>query len=356
MNTFEELVEILNDKTASSYSKRNALSALGKLGDERVIDPLTSALQDEDRYVRSEAAKVFGELKITAAIDPLIQALGDPDDHVQQAVITALGLVGDESAIEPLRQLEKDQSYFTRSEAEKSIKKIEERLKKPAPVEDIKPEPEPVPSPPAKVETEKETTSEHKDAGKKEPETPPPDEVPEATEMRKIKLSDDHQSELRSKISEHQAHQATKLANKIDQQQNAGNQSSSIFFDIVNEITTGTKKNKRFRNIIRMIVIVFFILVVITKGAILPPIIILVPLVIIIWMKSRKKDQTGSNNAMDLLIDGLSNNDPKIRAISARILGESGDGRAIDALWKAMKKEQDAEVKKAIEKALEKLG
>ena len=80
MQTLEELVEILTDETASSYSRRNAISALGRLGDEQAIDPLILALQDRDRYVRSEAAKTLGQLGSLAAIKPLVQTLEDSEE------------------------------------------------------------------------------------------------------------------------------------------------------------------------------------------------------------------------------------------------------------------------------------
>ena len=156
MPTFEELVEKLTDETAS-YSRRSAISALGRLGDERAVEPLVSALQDEDRYIRREAAKALGELGSPVAIEPLIAALGDPEESVRRNAIIALGATGDESAVEPLKQILEDKSYFIRSEAEKSIRAIEEHLQTPAPVAESAPEPEPVPPPPTEPEPVEET-------------------------------------------------------------------------------------------------------------------------------------------------------------------------------------------------------
>jgi len=342
MDTFEELVEILKDETVSSYPRRNALTALGRLGDERAVEPLASALKDEDRYIRSEAAKTLGILGSAAAIEPLIAALEDSDDHVQRAVIVALGVIGDECAIEPLKQALEDQSYFTRSEAEKSIRQIEERLKEP--------EPKPEPTPSVETEMEKVIIPEPEDVVEKKPEISPPDEVSEATATRTTKISDDDRSELRGKIFEHQAQEATKLAREIEQQQEEGNRSLSAFFDMLDVLTSGKKKSKH-KLIITAVVVGFIILMVLTRGFILPIVIILA----VVWFSIRRKRQGGSGNTMDLLISGLKNDDPKIRAVSARILGESGDGRAIRPLWKAMEIEKDAAAKKAIEEALAKL-
>lgn len=354
MDTFEELVETLKDETASSYSRRNALAALGRLGDQRVVEPLVSALQDQDRYVRGEAVKTLGGLGSAAAIEPLIEALEDSDDHVRRAAIVALGVIGDERAIEPLKLALEDQSYFTRSEAEKSIRQIEERLKEPSPAEEeVEPEPElKPPPPPAEAETVKEVLPEQEDVVKEEPEISPPSTVSEeAAATRAKKLSDADREQLRKKVFEYRAQQATKIAREIDRQQEAENPSLSIFFDMLSKFSDGKKKSKH-KLIITAVIVGFIILIVFTRGFIIPIVIILA----VAWFSIRRKRQGGSGNTIDLLIAGLSNNDPKIRAISARVLGESGDGRAIDALWKAMEKEQDAEAKKAMEEALEKLG
>lgn len=359
MDTFEELVETLKDETTSSYPRRNAITTLGRLGDERAVEPLASALKDNDRYIRSEAAKALSGLGSAAAIEPLIAALEDSDDHARRAVIVALGVIGDERAIQPLRQALEDQSYFTRSEAEKSIRQIEERLEEPSPAEEeVEPEPEPEPKlkpppPPAEAETVKEVLPEQEDVVKEEPEISPPSTVSEeAAAAGAKKLSDADRDQLRGKIFEYRARQATKIAREIDRQQESGNPSSSVFFDMLDGLTSGEKNTRRRNAIITAAVVGFIVLMVLTKGFVLPIVIILA----VVWLSIRRTRQRGRGNTMDLLIAGLKNNDPKMRAISARVLGESGDGRAIDALWEAMQKEQDAEAKKVMEEALEKLG
>ncbi len=148
MPTFEELIETLADGEASSYSQQRAVRELGKLKDERIVEPLISALKAEDRYVRREAAKILGELGFPAAVEPLIEALGDSEEYVRRNAIAALGALGDERAVEPLKQLLEDKSYSTRSAAEKSLRAVEEQNSGPEPVEEPAVEPEPVPPPP----------------------------------------------------------------------------------------------------------------------------------------------------------------------------------------------------------------
>lgn len=207
MPTFEELVEKLTGETAS-YSRRSAISALGRLGDERAVDPLVSALQDEDRYIRREAAKALGELGSPAAIEPLIAALGDSEENVRRNAITALGATGDERAVEPLKQILEDKSYFIRSEAEKSIRAIEERLQAPAPVEEPASEPKPILLPPTEPEPEAVMEAPAQaDIIHEEPEVITPKEEPQ----------DARQAELRKEIFESHAAKARQIARDIDQ-------------------------------------------------------------------------------------------------------------------------------------------
>jgi len=340
MDTFEELNEILNDKTASSYSRRNAISSLGRLEDERAVDPLVSVLQDEDRYIRSEAAKVLGEMKFSSAIAPLVEALGDPDDHVRRAVIVALGILGDESTIEPLRGMLQDQSYFTRSEAEKSIQKIEERSKEPEIAEKTEPEPKPEPPPPADLEIAKPVPPKQEEVivVEEEPEIPSPPPTAEATVSAKP-----------------QSQEAAKFEEKINQQKRARSESSSVFFDMLDGIVSEEKRPHR-KPTIAGIIAVFVILNVITRGAIFPLAMLAVPIGLMIWFRYRRKNQGASKKTMDLLLKGLQSDDLAIRAISARILGDSGDERAIRPLWEAVEAEQDLPTKNIMEQALIKLG
>ena len=165
MPTFEELVETLEDETASSYSRRSAISALVRLGDERAVQPLIKVLQNEDPYIRREAAKALGDMGSPVAGEPLVEALRDSEDNVRRNAIVALGAVGDARAIEPLKQMLQDESFLTHSEAERSIKKIEARMAESIPAEQLEAEPDveeaqPIPETeniPADVPDEQET-------------------------------------------------------------------------------------------------------------------------------------------------------------------------------------------------------
>lgn len=83
-----------------------ASAALGRMGDQRAIHPLISALSEdmeEDPNVRAEVAMALGRLNNLKAVDPLIDALkNDGDKEVRSKAVLALGMLCDERAVEPL--------------------------------------------------------------------------------------------------------------------------------------------------------------------------------------------------------------------------------------------------------------
>ncbi len=76
-----------------------AAYALGKLGDQRAVEPLRKALYDDHDKVRREAVKSLGQLK---AVEALIDALGNPDDTIRNLAVHALDDLKDPRAVEPL--------------------------------------------------------------------------------------------------------------------------------------------------------------------------------------------------------------------------------------------------------------
>jgi HEAT repeat protein len=76
--------------------------ALAKLGTES-LEPLLAALRDgKSRNTRECAAMALGLLRDGRAVEPLITALDDNDQMVYQAAAKALGVIGDPRAIAPL--------------------------------------------------------------------------------------------------------------------------------------------------------------------------------------------------------------------------------------------------------------
>ena len=96
------LVNMLGDSNIDKISRNFAAEALGKLGDQRAVDPLIKALQDSERWVHRSAAEALGKLGDTRAVEPLIEALRDSEKQVSQAAAKALGMLGDRRAVGPL--------------------------------------------------------------------------------------------------------------------------------------------------------------------------------------------------------------------------------------------------------------
>lgn len=56
----EGLIKALEHKNKGV--RRNAATALGRLGDADAVEPLIKVLNDKDFYVRGDAAKALGEI------------------------------------------------------------------------------------------------------------------------------------------------------------------------------------------------------------------------------------------------------------------------------------------------------
>ncbi len=79
--------------------RREAAITLGEMGDERCVEPLASALRDGDWQVREVAIEGIGQIG-SPAVDVLIKLLRDWD--VRKSAIMALGKIRDERVLEPL--------------------------------------------------------------------------------------------------------------------------------------------------------------------------------------------------------------------------------------------------------------
>jgi len=78
---------------------------LGKIGDERAVEALIKALDDDDPNLRASAASALGEIRDIRALEPLTEALGDGNLTVSCCAAFALGMIGDSYAVKPLIQL-----------------------------------------------------------------------------------------------------------------------------------------------------------------------------------------------------------------------------------------------------------
>jgi HEAT repeat protein len=77
-------------------------NALGKVGDARAVEPLITALKDDDKDVRRQAAKALGEIGDARAVEPLVATLKDGDSGVCGFAAVSLGKFGDARAVRTL--------------------------------------------------------------------------------------------------------------------------------------------------------------------------------------------------------------------------------------------------------------
>lgn len=97
----EQLTAAMKEKKWET--RYRAAEALGKIADERVVQPLISALKDNRDHVRYMAAKGLRELGDSDAIEPMIILIKDENRYVRMMAATVLGTIGGKKANTALR-------------------------------------------------------------------------------------------------------------------------------------------------------------------------------------------------------------------------------------------------------------
>ena len=131
--------------------RSKAAEALGKIGDNRAIEPLTTALKDKDNYVLKCIAKVLDSFEWqpddsekgaaywvakfdwdkcvdigALAVKPLIITLKtDVEPSARSNAAEALGRIGDTRAIKPLTVALKDKNFSVKQSARKALEQID---------------------------------------------------------------------------------------------------------------------------------------------------------------------------------------------------------------------------------------
>lgn len=113
-------------KSDQSGVRRDAVHALGQMGDPRAMEALSAALTDANREVCVEAALALGEIGDLRGVEILIPVLTDRAQHdrVRTAAAAALWLLGDERAVEPLGLAAGEMSGYLHYYAMKALVKI----------------------------------------------------------------------------------------------------------------------------------------------------------------------------------------------------------------------------------------
>jgi HEAT repeat protein len=94
----EPLVRLIHEKGKTT----RASGALRRIDDQRAVEPLLTALADEDTAVRAGAACALGLTGSRDAVAALCETLEDPDPLVAVWSAEALARIGDQRAVAPL--------------------------------------------------------------------------------------------------------------------------------------------------------------------------------------------------------------------------------------------------------------
>ncbi|MCY4613910.1 MAG: HEAT repeat domain-containing protein [Nitrospira sp.] len=114
-------VELLLKYVRDWESRKYVIQALGKINDERVLDPLISMLHNDE--FKDDATRALVELG-KPAVPKLIVALTDREEFVRKQAILALGQIKDSEAVDPLIAMLQDQDWMTRLTAAAALEQI----------------------------------------------------------------------------------------------------------------------------------------------------------------------------------------------------------------------------------------
>ena len=113
-------------------ARKPVIKTLGKINDERVLDPLISFMRNDE--FKDDATWALAELG-KPAVGRLLELLKDPDETTRKQAILALGEIKDSSCVDALIESLKDSHWFTRLSAASAL----EKMKDPRGREAIKP-------------------------------------------------------------------------------------------------------------------------------------------------------------------------------------------------------------------------
>ncbi len=84
------------------FTRINAATALGEIGDMRALEPLIAARHDETPVIRLAATEALGHLKHPRSVEALVAALDDNIPEIRRSAIWSLGVLGGEGVFEAL--------------------------------------------------------------------------------------------------------------------------------------------------------------------------------------------------------------------------------------------------------------
>ncbi|MDH5429700.1 MAG: HEAT repeat domain-containing protein [Nitrospirota bacterium] len=114
-------VELLLRYARDYDARKPAIKALGKINDERVLDPLISFMRSDE--FKDDATRALADLG-KPAVGRLLELLKDPEEVTRKQAILALGEIKDASSVDSLIERLQDTDWFTRLSAASALEKI----------------------------------------------------------------------------------------------------------------------------------------------------------------------------------------------------------------------------------------
>ena len=114
-------VELLLRYVRDYDARKPAIKTLGKINDERVLDPLITMMRSDE--FKDDATWALAELG-KPAVGRLLELLKDPEEVTRKQAILALGEIKDESCVDALIESLKDPDWFTRLSAASALEKV----------------------------------------------------------------------------------------------------------------------------------------------------------------------------------------------------------------------------------------
>jgi HEAT repeat protein len=116
----ERVLEPLIGQLRSDEFKEDATEALTELG-KPAVGHLVAALHDKDENIRKQAVIILGRIQDPDAIDPLITMLAHPDWFTRLTAAAALEKIGDERGREAIKLLLKDPDLVVKMRVERIL-------------------------------------------------------------------------------------------------------------------------------------------------------------------------------------------------------------------------------------------
>ena len=95
-----DVVDRMTVEEPAGLRLESALRALGRVGDDRAVAPLSAALRGGGSFARAAAARALGDLGLSLGIPALRGALADPVPEVREAAVRSIASIAGASARE----------------------------------------------------------------------------------------------------------------------------------------------------------------------------------------------------------------------------------------------------------------